>query len=121
LKVYYAKVYAKVSDNATLLVRPAYAREKFADALKRTQPKMWVEDSHTLGVNVAYQKGKVPGVAITRQTPPHEASELRRNASELPPDYVKEATAVAQQQVALAGHRLVDRLSALFPKNGTKR
>src|SRR5262249_42078430 len=110
LPAYYEKVYAKVNDNAALLSRPAFAREKFADELKRTEPTMWADDSHTLGVKVAY---KAPGVAITRKTPSHEASELRKNAPELPAEYVAEATAVAQQQVALAGHRLADRLILL--------
>ena len=113
---YYEKVYRKVADNAMMLSRQDFERGKFAEQLKQAKPMSWAKESHDLGVNVAYKNGKLRAVFIDRETPPHDASEMKRNAPALPDDYHDNALATANKQMALAGYRLADRIGTVFPK-----
>src|SRR5262249_21765182 len=112
---YYEKVYAKVADNAMILSRPEFERGMFADQLKKAEPKFWDKESHDLCAKVAYRNGTLSTVFIDRDTPPHDASEMKRNAPPLPDDYHDKALATANNQLALAGFRLADSIKAVFP------
>jgi hypothetical protein len=114
LPAYYKKVYQRIGENFDRLTRAEFQRDKFAAELKLTEANDWANETHKLGVGVAYESA--PGVAITRKTPSHEASELRKSAPMLPPDYRAKAAATVDRQLALAGCRLADRVSAVYPK-----
>ena len=102
----YAASYEKATANFALLSRADFARDRLPE-LKRTTPEEWSKDGYALAVETGYRNGKLRGwlLAFGKDT-----EEQKAKATELPADYRDAALAVANRQMALAGHRLADRL-----------
>jgi hypothetical protein len=109
----YGKAYPLVKRNTELLTRPEYRRDRFAKELKQADFDKWADESLSVAKKVAYRDGKLPGLKIARD---QETEQMKAKAPALPDDYGQEARAAAQRRVALAGHRLLDLLVAVFPK-----
>jgi hypothetical protein len=103
----YAASFEKAVSNCALLTRPMFARDRFETELKQATPEEWSKAGYALAVDVGYRNGKLRGwiVAFGKDT-----EEQKAKAPELPADYRDAAMAVANRQLALAGHRLADLL-----------
>jgi len=108
----YPKSFAKGKENADLLSRSAFLRERFAKELERKTPNEWSQEAMILAIRHGYQEGAAPGLKVYR----NQDAKKGPLAPPLPKAYVDEAHAVAERQLALAGHRLVDLLRDIYPK-----
>src|SRR5262249_15965576 len=113
---YDTRLAALVLQNYELLTRPEYQREQFAAQLRLTQPMDWAEARHALGITAAYREGKVPVLRIPHNLPQSEARDVAQKAPPLSPEYMENATTVARRQIVLAGYRLADQLTTVFPR-----
>jgi hypothetical protein len=104
---YQTQLFKKVCEAVELLRDPQYAREKFADELGKTKFTDWADESLALAKTVAYCNGELEFKVITFSgSPPADAPKLSE-------DYEKKAQEVGRRRVALAAHRLADRLKAV--------
>ena len=79
-------------------------RSAFSNLTEHRTPVSWSLEGRALAISDGWRRAKLP-YGLTEAT-----------AAELPADYEEKATAVAERQVAIAGHRLADELnSALKP------
>jgi hypothetical protein len=86
-----------IKRGAILFANPNFARAKFPQ-LGNTDPASWPEEGLAIGRKVAYLN-----MALTGGVDAHDPFEM-------PAGFSKTAKAVAESQVALAGHRLADML-----------
>src|SRR5205823_808534 len=98
-----AKVYQKVKELAEELRAPEYQRDKLPELARNTTFPSWAQESYELARDVVYGKIAVEPVLVTGGTIPNAAKEAGD-------DYAKVAQATARRRIALAGHRLADRL-----------
>jgi len=75
-----------------------FPRPALPELTRDTTPKAWSLESRQLAIEVGYLHGQLKG-SITSD-----------NATALPEGYTKNAKAVADRQIALAGYRLADEL-----------
>lgn len=108
----YPKSFAKAKENADVLSRSAFARDRFAKELKRKTPREWSEEAMVLAIRHGYVGGSVPGIKVMF----NQAAKKGPLSPELPKVYVDEARAVAQRQIALAGHRMTDLLREVLSR-----
>jgi hypothetical protein len=85
-----------------LRLRPAFARAKLAELGEPNLEKWGRVESFALAKEVAYRQGKLRG------------SPSRLGAPILPEDYAKQAQAVAERRIVLAGYRLAAVLKKQF-------
>jgi hypothetical protein len=76
-----------------------YSRASLPELATHANPKEWSLESREMAIDKAYLRGELKG--STNQT----------DAPSLPPDYTKQAKAVAEKQAALAGYRLADEIT----------
>ena len=81
---------------------------QFADRLARTDPKDWAAESFALAKTAVYRDGKLSGAL------PKDAKDHPDDVPPEPVNYERDAHAVADEQVALAGYRLADELRTLL-------
>jgi hypothetical protein len=86
-----------------LMARAGLAKEKLGE-LSEKRFEQWARaESYPMAVEVVYQKGKLAGSAV------------RNDAPVLPEGYAKQAQAVAERRIVLAGYRLAEVMGAVFP------
>ncbi len=107
---YQTQLFKKVREAGELLRDPQYAREKFADQLRKTRFADWADESFELAKEVAYSNGELKFAVI----PPGGVSPPE--APKLSEEYEKKAQEVGRRRVALAGYRLADRLKESLAK-----
>jgi hypothetical protein len=102
--------FSHLESVGTALHRSAqFQRSKLAE-LKETRPDQWAVESNELAKTSAYRDGILDGANKKQE---HDHGSL--NIPPLPEGYRQQALNVAQKRVVLAGYRLADKLSALFP------
>ena len=77
---------------------PAFPREKLPELTAHPTPESWTLESRELVITEVWRRHTI-AYGLTEGT-----------AGELPADYEEKAHAIANRQVALAGHRLADQL-----------
>jgi hypothetical protein len=102
-----AKLYKQLKATTDELRAPQYSREKLEELAQHTTFPSWVQESHELATKVAYRNGKLKG-AVTEFD-----QALPADAPEADSDYEPAARELARKRVALAGHRLTDKLKKL--------
>jgi hypothetical protein len=107
---YQTKLFKLVTEAVERLRDPRYGREKFADQLGKTKFADWADESLELAKTVAYCNAELKFVVIkfSGSFPP--------DAPELSEEYDKKAHEVGHRRVALAAHRLADRLKDLLAR-----
>jgi hypothetical protein len=108
-----APVYRQVKKVVEMLHDPAYGREKLADPLKNVKFVDWAKESFELAKTVVYCDGELKGVLAPKYPQPLSDPEKLPKA---PDTYSAKAVGVSRLRVALAGHRLADRLKELLAK-----
>ena len=88
---------------------PAFGRDRFPELTKHPTFADWVEEGHGWAAEVVYRKGELKGAVADFDVP------LPPDAPAVPDDYEPAARALARQRVALAAHRLADKLRANLP------
>jgi hypothetical protein len=83
--------------------RPEFAREKLGE-LNATEAPLWCDESVNLAREVAYLDGTLNG------------GKDRTAGPVLPDGYAKQAKAVAERRVVVAGYRLAETLTAVTAK-----
>ena len=101
-------VIRKVADR----VEKDHPREQFKEQLTRTDPTAWAAESFALSKSAVYLDGKLSGAL------PDDAKKHPDDVPPLPLNYERDARAVADGQVALAGYRLADLLKTLTASDG---
>ena len=102
-----AKAYRQVKELAEALRDPKYGRDNLPElAANRTFPA-WARESFELARDVAYGKLGDELVPVVNGVVPDAAKDVGA-------EYDKAAREVARRRVALAGHRLADRLKGLL-------
>lgn len=96
-------VIRKVADR----VEKDHPRPQYAAQLAETDPKQWAAESFELAKSAVYRDGKLGGATS------QEAKDHPDQVPPLPVGYEKDARAVADGQVALAGYRLAEVLKSL--------
>jgi hypothetical protein len=104
---HHAKLYKQVKELTESLRAPEYQRDKLPELAKNTTFPSWARESFELARDVAYGKLTVEPVLVSGGTVPEAAKEAGA-------EYDKLAQAIARRRVALAGHRLADRLKAVL-------
>jgi hypothetical protein len=105
---YQTQLFKKVREAAELLRDPQYAREKFADQLRKTKFTDWADESFELAKTVAYCNGELKFVVI------QSGGVSPADAPKLSEEYEKKAQEVGRRRVALASYRLADRLKEML-------
>src|SRR4051812_24981239 len=77
------------------------AREKLTEQLAVTDPEEWAKSSAKVAQYRAYQNGTLAGGSD------------RSDGPVLPEGYAKQAKAIAERRIVLAGYRLADTLKAV--------
>ena len=81
-------------------IAPKFPRTALPELTKHTTPFGWSHESRALAISDGWRRHDL-AYGLTEAT-----------AAELPADYEEKAHAVAEKQIALAGHRLADELRA---------
>jgi hypothetical protein len=109
--------YGLIEASALGIARDAkYSREALKADLKKTDINDWAKQSYELARIFAYLEGDLKSRKLAHGPGDHDIEEEEREffAPPVPPNYVERAKGVARKQAALAGHRLCDKLSAIF-------
>jgi len=104
-----------VEETATRAVK-ANPREKLAEQIKITDPKVWAQESFGLAKQVVYQEGKLPYVARKKYD-----DNKQIQVPELSKEYLESGRTLAIERVTLSGYRLADELNRLLAPAGTGR
>lgn len=86
--------------NTAIEIQSKFLRTALTELAAHTTPKAWSLESRQLAIDQGYLRGNLNG------------GKTRETAHYLPADYLKNAKAVAEKQVALAGYRLADDIQA---------
>jgi hypothetical protein len=106
-----AKVYELVKKAFEELHDPQYRREKLADELAKARFSDWADESYELAKTVVYRNGELAYVIAPKYPMP-----VPDDAPKLSKDYEEKAAQVGKRRVALAGHRLADKLKELLSR-----
>jgi hypothetical protein len=107
---YQTQLLKRVTEAVERLRDPQYARDRFAEQLKKTKFAEWAEESFELAKTAGYLNGELKFAVIPFSGP------VPADAPKLSEDYDKKAHEVGHRRVALAGHRTADRLKEWFGK-----
>ncbi len=107
------KVYARIKSNYGDLRDPAFARDKLPELKKATTFAQWADESHAAAVAVAYWDGDNGKLLEAVLVP--SGKDVPADAPKAGAGYAATAKKTAQRRVALAGFRLADHLTVLFP------
>ncbi len=97
-----ASLNPRIAKNEATKLMANQGRKKFRNELKKLKAVNWSCESFDLAKNIAYRSGKLKG------------SNSKQNAPKVDKDYPKQARAVADVQVALAGYRLAEMLKKVI-------
>jgi hypothetical protein len=107
---YQTQMFKLVQEATERLRDPQYGREKFAEQLGKTKFADWAEESRELAKTAGYENGDLKFAVIAFSAP------VPKEAPKLSADYDKKAHEVGHRRVALASHRMADRLKELLAK-----
>jgi hypothetical protein len=111
---YQTKLYKLVKETTERLHDRQYGRDQFADQMGKTKFSDWADESFELAKSVAYRNGDLKNMNPA-DLPPYP-TEVPKTEAKAPEDYGKKAADVGHRRVALAAHRMADRLKEWLTK-----
>src|SRR5262249_10211294 len=100
-------------DLACTIHRAPQWQKKVLKELKATTYEAWAEESFQLAKTVAYKGG-----TLIVASADHMHDDGVHAIPPIPSGYKEEVLPIAKRRIALAGYRVADKLSTMFPKNG---